>query len=158
MIFTHRTMFYACLSSGSHCGRCRWYNVPDKLRLFWLREIPKDPHFEPHARIKMAQVLGSPAYIYDACKWSRSVLRGVREKKRFVSWTFAKNAMCYTSFFFLSFFFSRKWAMQKLHARILFLQCFWPTLFFFSFFFLSFFFFLFFFFFCRFAAIFFLET
>ena len=26
---------------------------------------PKDPQFEPHARIKMAQVLGSPVYIYD---------------------------------------------------------------------------------------------
>ena len=36
----------------------------DKLRLFWLREKPEDPQFEPHAGIKMAQVLGSPVYIY----------------------------------------------------------------------------------------------
>ena len=36
----------------------------DELRLIiWLRENPKDPQFEPHARIKMVQVLGSPLYI-----------------------------------------------------------------------------------------------
>ena len=36
----------------------------DELRLFWLREKAEDPQFEPHARIKMAQVLGSIMYIY----------------------------------------------------------------------------------------------
>ena len=38
--------------------------APDKPQLFWLREKPEDPQFEPHARIKMAHVLGSPVYIY----------------------------------------------------------------------------------------------
>ena len=37
--------------------------VPDKPWLFWLREKPEDPQFEPHAGIKMVQVLGSPLYI-----------------------------------------------------------------------------------------------
>ena len=32
-------------------------------RLFSLREKPEDPQFEPHAEVKMAQVLGSPLYI-----------------------------------------------------------------------------------------------
>ena len=36
----------------------------DELRLFWLREKPEDPQFEPHAGIKMAQILESPVYIY----------------------------------------------------------------------------------------------
>ena len=36
----------------------------DKLWLFWLQENPEDPQFEPHAGIKMVQVLGSPVYIY----------------------------------------------------------------------------------------------
>ena len=40
--------------------------------LFWLREKSKDPQFEPHAGIKMAQVLGSPLYICGFCVfWPR---------------------------------------------------------------------------------------
>ena len=39
--------------------------APDVPRLFWLRKMPEDPQFEPHAGIKMAQVLGSLVYIYD---------------------------------------------------------------------------------------------
>ena len=35
----------------------------DKSWLFWLREIPKYLQLEPHAGIKMVQVLGSPVYI-----------------------------------------------------------------------------------------------
>ena len=38
--------------------------APEEPQLFWLRETPEDPQFEPHARIKMAQVLGSLVYIY----------------------------------------------------------------------------------------------
>ena len=40
----------------------------DKPQLIWLQEKPKDPQFEPHARIKMAQVLGSPLYICSSPK------------------------------------------------------------------------------------------
>ena len=36
----------------------------DEPRLFWLWEKLEDPQFEPHAGIKMAQVLESPVYIY----------------------------------------------------------------------------------------------
>ena len=35
----------------------------NKSRLFWLQDKPEDPQFEPHARIKMVQVMGSPLYI-----------------------------------------------------------------------------------------------
>ena len=35
----------------------------DKPRLFWIWEKLEDPQFEPHAGIKIAQVLGSPFYI-----------------------------------------------------------------------------------------------
>ena len=46
--------------------RLQWMQVicaPDKPRLFSLREKPKDPQFEPHAGIKMVQILGSLVYI-----------------------------------------------------------------------------------------------
>ena len=36
---------------------------PDELRLFYLREKPEDPQFEPHTGINMVQVLGSLMYI-----------------------------------------------------------------------------------------------
>ena len=36
------------------------HNAPDEPLLFWLREKPEYPQLEPHARIKMAQFLGSP--------------------------------------------------------------------------------------------------
>ena len=39
--------------------------APDKPQLFWLWEKQEDPQFEPHAGIKMAEVLGSPLYICD---------------------------------------------------------------------------------------------
>ena len=41
--------------------------APDEPRLFWLREKPEDPQFEPHFGIKNGSgfwVLGSPVYIY----------------------------------------------------------------------------------------------
>ena len=37
--------------------------TPDEPRLFWLRDKPEDPQFEPHAGIKMEQVLGTLMYI-----------------------------------------------------------------------------------------------
>ena len=39
---------------------CTW-----RTMVIWLREKPEDPQFEPHAGIKMPQVLGSPVYIYE---------------------------------------------------------------------------------------------
>ena len=63
-IFTCHGVFHTCLSSRSDCSRCRWHYAPDQSRLFWFRENIKNPQFE-HARIKMAQVLGSPLYICD---------------------------------------------------------------------------------------------
>ena len=51
------------LSSHSH----RSTYAPDESRLFWLRENPEYPQFEPHARIEMVQVLGSPVYICEDC-------------------------------------------------------------------------------------------
>ena len=43
--------------------------TPDKTQLFWLQEKPKDPQIEPHAEIKMAQVLGFPLYICESGIW-----------------------------------------------------------------------------------------
>ena len=37
-------------------GICTW------IRLFWSQEKSEDPQFEPHARMKMAQVLRCPLY------------------------------------------------------------------------------------------------
>ena len=62
MIFACRAMFYACLSSRSHSSRCRWHTHLTNHSYFLLQEKPKDP-FQPHAGVKMAQVLGSPLYI-----------------------------------------------------------------------------------------------
>ena len=38
--------------------------TPDKSLLFWSLEKPEYPQLEPHTKIKMALVLGSPVYIY----------------------------------------------------------------------------------------------
>ena len=46
-------------------------------------------------------------YPANFCPWV--MLGKKKKKKRFVSWTFAKNAKCYAFFFF---FFFRKWAMR----------------------------------------------
>ena len=35
-------------------------DIPDEPRLFWLREKPEDPQFEPHAGIKVAHVWDLP--------------------------------------------------------------------------------------------------
>ena len=40
------------------------HNAPDESRLLWSRENPKYPQLEPHAGIKMAQVLGSQVCIF----------------------------------------------------------------------------------------------
>ena len=52
----HFTRFYQPLSSRS--GRSTY--APDESRLIWSCEYPQ---LEPHAGIKMVQVLGSPVYI-----------------------------------------------------------------------------------------------
>ena len=39
-------------------------DASDEPWVFWLREKLEDPQFEPHAGIKIAQVLGSLVYIY----------------------------------------------------------------------------------------------
>ena len=62
MIFECCAAFHTCLSSRSDCSTY----APDESRLFWSQEKPEYPQFEPHARIKMAQVLGSLVYI---CGW-----------------------------------------------------------------------------------------
>ena len=62
-IFARRAAFQACLPSRSD----RSTYTPDKSRLFWLQEKPEYPQFEPHAVIKMTQVLRSPVYICDLC-------------------------------------------------------------------------------------------
>ena len=59
MIFAPRAAFYACLSS--HSDRSTY--APDESRLFWSQEKLEYPQFEPHAGIKMVQVLASPVYI-----------------------------------------------------------------------------------------------
>ena len=38
--------------------------------VIWLREKAEDPQFEPHAGIKILQVLESPVYIYGRNKTS----------------------------------------------------------------------------------------
>ena len=58
-IFARRKAFHACFSSHSD----RFTYAPEESRLFWSLEKPKYSQFELHARIKMAQVLGSPLYI-----------------------------------------------------------------------------------------------
>ena len=59
MIFSHCAAFHTCLSS---CSDCNTYS-PDESQLFLLQEKPEYSQFEPHARVKMVQVLGSPLYI-----------------------------------------------------------------------------------------------
>ena len=54
-IFTCYATFHRCLSSRSD----RSPYVPDESHLFWSRQTPAHPYLEPHARIKMVQVLGS---------------------------------------------------------------------------------------------------
>ena len=53
--------FYTCLSSRSDCSTY----IPDEscLHVCWSREKHDYHQLEPHARIKMAQVLGSRVYI-----------------------------------------------------------------------------------------------
>ena len=75
-------MFYACLSSCSHHSTCRVTRTLDEPWLFWLREKPEDPQIEPHAGIKMAQVLVSlyicGLHIVSMIKilsWAKHILR-----------------------------------------------------------------------------------
>ena len=43
----------------------------DEPQVFWLKEKPEDPQFEPHAGFKMVQVRGSLVYI---CEWHTPTL------------------------------------------------------------------------------------
>ena len=62
-IFAHHAVFCACLSSRSDRSRCRWHMHLMNHGYFDYWKTRR-PQFEPHARIKMVQVLGSPVYIY----------------------------------------------------------------------------------------------
>ena len=66
-IFTHRAAFYAILSSRSDRSRCRWHTHQRTMVILITRKTWR-PQFEPHAGMKMAQVLLSPLYI---CGYSR---------------------------------------------------------------------------------------
>ena len=68
-ISVRRAAFNACLFT-LRPQQMQMAYAPDELRLFWLWEKPEHPQFEPYARIKMAQVLGSPLYI---CEWSTTL-------------------------------------------------------------------------------------
>ena len=53
----HRNKYRkACIDHGSICV------------VFVLCKKPEDPQFEPHVRIKMEQVVGSPLYICDSTR------------------------------------------------------------------------------------------
>ena len=56
-IIVRHAAFCACLFSSSNRSRCKW-NTHLMNHIYF--DYRKDPQFEPHARIKMAQVLGSP--------------------------------------------------------------------------------------------------
>ena len=43
--------------------------------LFWLQEKPEHPQFEPHVKIKMAQVLGSPLTLVYPCQGLNAMVR-----------------------------------------------------------------------------------
>ena len=59
-IFARCAAFHTCLPS---CSDHSTYPSDESL-LFWSQEKPKYPQFEPHAGIKMVQVLGSPVFIF----------------------------------------------------------------------------------------------
>ena len=69
-IFAHRAAFYTFYLHAQTTVDAGDIYAPDEPRLFWLREKPKDPKFENYARIKMAQVLGSPVYHTKTCVFS----------------------------------------------------------------------------------------
>ena len=58
-IFTCHMALHTCLSSCSD----RSTYAPNESRLFWSQEKTLIHEFEPHAGIKMAQILRSPLYI-----------------------------------------------------------------------------------------------
>ena len=63
-IFVCHAVFYACLSSSSdHRTCCMVTYGPDEPQVILVTGKPKDPQLEPHARIKMMQVLGSLVYV-----------------------------------------------------------------------------------------------
>ena len=63
-IFARHGAFHACLPSRSDRTRVRWHMHLTNHGYFDYGEKPEDPQFGPHAWIKMAQVLGSPVYVY----------------------------------------------------------------------------------------------
>ena len=64
-IFTCHMALHTCLSSRSDGSTY----APNESRLFWSQEKTLDFEFEPHAGIKMAQILRSPLYM---CVWWKS--------------------------------------------------------------------------------------
>ena len=62
-IFAHVAAFYACVSSGSDRSRCSWHRHLINTVILITGKKPKYSQFEPHAVIKMSQILGSPFYI-----------------------------------------------------------------------------------------------
>ena len=62
--------------------------APDKSQLFWLRKEPENPQFEPHAGIKMAQILGSPLYICGATREMQRKRVNLREWTGITIWGF----------------------------------------------------------------------
>ena len=76
---TNVFMIFTCCVAYLSSRRSQQMQViyaPDEPRLFWLREKPEDPKFEPHARIKMAQVLGFPWYIISMSTILQNALLG----------------------------------------------------------------------------------
>ena len=74
-----------------------------KPRLFWLREKLKDPQFEPHAGIKMAQVLGSLVYIYDSIMNTYTKQNHIVAEMTAITYggeSFWAGSFCPTRFFF----------------------------------------------------------
>ena len=69
MIFMHLVVFYVFnFMLRRQQMKVTYLTDEPRAQLFWLQVNPEDPQFEPHAKIKMAQVRGSPLYI---CALSR---------------------------------------------------------------------------------------
>ena len=67
-IFAHCAAMHVYLHA-QRPSRCRWHTH----LMFWLWKKPEYSQFEPHAGVKMAQILGSPLYIYGTfSKWDKT--------------------------------------------------------------------------------------
>ena len=72
-----REMFYVCLSSRSERGRCRRHTHLENRGYFDCGKTQR-PQLEPHAGLKMAQVLGSSCISVKLAKL-RTILIFVKE-------------------------------------------------------------------------------